>query len=385
MLGRHHSSRGIAKFFTFVLDCVYHSIDESVVSIGSQACLAAFISENSLDNPYPIEGDCRVTYQILVDGLYDGIHARINDNTARLYCARPNVVLNNSSFSNCLAVVNSAISTFYGSTGFYPATFCKGSQVRAFAQQQIFTAAIVYNWEFNASLWLSIVSPVPHDSCDYCVNKFSKYLSDFLPPDGNIMDYFRAECGGLDGPTDACLATDLITNARLGFLDCAGWDILFEGPVCTVENVNTVQALIPAPYYAFSQCAYHPATPFCSTISAYLGEIESQTNSLDCVACYTELSSNLQKLSVADSDDVCKSDVYSTDCLIYHADALKAFATCAGTSLNTDVVIPLVTIIPPSIDVTTTVSTTSTSTSTKGVTETGLIVVAFYIALLVFN
>ena len=369
---RNAESQG---FFETMMDCVYQG--GLVASIGSQACLSKFISDNATDNPYPIEGECRDTYQTLVDGI----------TTNNWNCSPENVAADNSDTADCLAhIIGGAIEAFYGSTGFYPKIFCTSAQVRAFARQNAFTALLLHIWESDSSLFAGVVQP--EGFCNFCVYELYMYLGT-LPSAGVEAEFMRTECESLDGPTDACLATEMITNARLAFSDCAGWDILFEGPVCTQENVNTVETLIPAPYYAFAQCAYYAATPFCSTIPAYLAAIEADTSSTDCVACYTEFGNSLIALAAADSSDACGSDLFSSDCLVYQADALTAFATCAGTILNTDAataVPPVTTIAPATTDAesaTTVVATTAAAdTTTKDATVGALFAVVVWVIVL---
>ena len=305
-------------FISSIYNCVY----DQATSIGSQACLAAFIDANATDNEFPITGTCRDAYQSLVDVLYSSINF-CSESTLE-FGATP------SQYAGCVSGFAYGLSFFQRDTGFIPFRMCSGAEVRyaALREPPVFLLIINSSWNLGG-----LVVALPHGNiCNYCYdNSFSDFIDDFVASPATLLE----ACSALDGPTDVCLSSTVIMNARKAFMQCAGYDILMTGDMCTAEGVAAVESLIPAPYYTFSQCAYFPETPFCSATQAYLDAIEADTNSVDCLACYTELQSDLTALAADDSDDVCGRDVFSHDCLVYQTDALTAFELCSGYTLST--------------------------------------------------
>ena len=226
--------------------------------------------------------------------------------------------------------MNTPLIYFHADTGLYPFRVCSAAEVRSIGLYEPTGFAHVLEFAWNLGAWWGGTPQNP--ACEFCY-AYPFFLDiDAYNPDDNIIE----ACLAPGGPTDLCLNTTMMIKARETFYQCAGYDILTSGNMCTAEGVATVESLIPAPYYTFAQCAYDPETPspFCSTIQAYLDEIEADTNSVDCLACYTKLQSDLITLAADDSDEVCGTDVFSDDCIAYQIDALAAFETCSGYTLN---------------------------------------------------
>lgn len=144
-------------------------------------------------------------------------------------------------------------------------------------------------------------------------------------------------CTNADGPTEICMQSTEMANARAKFEACAGYDILFEGPMCTAEQVDMVEALVPSPFYTFAHCEYNPQTLFCSAIAGYMQAISDLTDK-ECAACYSEFKEALSvRYALAESEltdvDVCAEDVLAEACLVYLTEALRNFETCAGKAM----------------------------------------------------
>ena len=341
------------------ISSIYNCIWNEDTTIGSQACLAAFIEENAGDNPHPItDGPCRDAYQALVDVWPDLVpdYCALND-----IPAGSNPIIDKAQgANNCLEDAlddTNAMSPmsvgFYGATGFFPFRMCTGAEVR----NGDFSAFIPFLT--GSGSWDGISG---ESACEFCYSRVA-YNGLQNPP---------SDCLGTSLTTDACLSTTFMINAQEAFLQCAGYDIFTVGNMCTANGIQAVEALIPAPYYTFAQCAYHPEIAFCSTTQAYLDQIEAETDSTDCLACYTELQADL--LALAETDNVCVDDLYSDECLAYQADALTAFETCSGFTLSTAVgtVAPSVTTSAPTdtttIEEATTVAATTTTKSSYAFT-----------------
>ena len=311
-------------FVSYIYNCVW----SAATTIGPQACLTAFIDENATDNPHPItNGSCRDAYQSLVDGWATGIPSNCPLNDI-LEGSNP---VKSDTLDDCvrLGIGDTQMTNFYRDTGFFPFVFCTNAEVRAYAAEDTFHWIIDYNWNEGAG-W----SPQGYSACDYCNTLMQAPLPTKASIEAGSDAALIAECLAIP-PTAACLASTIITNARKIYRDCAGQDILYQDPSCSADAIAVVESLIPAPYYTFAECAYNPAMPFCVTIQAYLDQIEADTSSVDCLACFTDLQSYLEALAANDTDDVCGTDVFSEECLEYQSDALTAFETCSGYTLNT--------------------------------------------------
>ena len=350
---------------------IFNCVIDNTTSPGAQACLAAFITDNATDNAYPITGACRAEYQTLVDTMWDDTQANC-----------PSVFPTDEPLdADCAGDLMPGFITFYLATGFFPEVLCTAADVRRYASEDAFGAILAYTWANGPAYglvvdWLST-------QCDVCYDQFNVDIDP--APAGNGDEGLIDECTNADGPTDTCLASSVMVDARSNFIACAGWDILFDGPVCTPENVATVQTLIPTPYYTFAQCAYHPSTSFCKTIQSYFDAIEADTKSVDCLACYTELRDAINAAATSDDGTVaCGDDVFADDCVAYQNEALMAFETCAGTIINTDssTAAPVTTTTAATTTTTTTeaAATTVAETTTKGAIAStsvaGLIVIA---------
>ena len=339
-------------FVSSIYNCVWN-----VDTIGAQACLAAFIDENAVDNAFPITGTCRDAYQTLVDSWITTVSAN---------CPLADILpgsnpVNSSNDDNCISEGhngNSDMSDFYDATGFFPFRMCTGAQVR---NGDI--ATFIDDSFKSVTTWDEIPG---YPICNFC---YTDVLNDFLPTAPQSVE---DACEGAGLTTDSCLSTTFMINAREAFLQCAGYDMLTTGDMCTSGGVAAVEALIPAPYYTFAQCAYHPDTAFCLTIQAYLDQIEADTDSTDCLACYTELQSDLVALAADDADEFCGEDLFSEECLAYQVDALTAFETCSGFTLSTAVgtVAPSVTTSAPTDDTITTKEATTATTTVAATTTT---------------
>ena len=328
---------------------IFNCVRDQTTSPGAQACLAAFIADNATDNAYPISGTCRAEYQTLVDAMWVGADD--------IEC--PSVYPTDDPLSDeCADHLIAGFRDFYLATGFYSQEMCTAAQVRAYAAHDAFKFILAFGWVVDGAdyedetFWDGTV-------CNVCYDKFYEDIGS--APTGLGNEGLVDECTDVDGPTDTCLASSIMIDARSNFVACAGWDILFEGPVCTPEGVATVQTLIPTPYYTFAQCAYHPSTSFCKTIQSYFDAIEADTNSVDCLACYTELRDAINTAATSDEGAVaCGDDVFADDCVAYQNEALMAFETCAGTIINTD--------SSTAAPVTTTTAATTTTTTTEAAT-----------------
>ena len=342
---------------------IYNSVLNEETTIGPQSCLAAFIDENALDNPHSItNGSCRDTYQMLVDSWA----AHINVSPTELNCPPGDILpgsipMNSESYRFCLLsglhFAASSTRDFYGVTGFFPFRMCTGEQVR----HGHFDLLMHEVW-YTMNTWIAFPE---YAACNVCYTSVISRLLNISPPD-NIKE----ACTATGGPTELCLSTTMMIKAREAFLKCAGYDVLATEGMCTADGVAAVEALYPSPYYTFSQCAYNPKTAICTTTSVYLDEIEYVTGSVDCLACYAELQSDL--IALAATENVCGGSVFSDACIAFNTDALAAFKLCSGFSLITISAAPLVaTTVGPFDDTTAmtlapTTGTTVASTTTKG-------------------
>ena len=292
-------------------------------TVGAQTCLSRFIEK------FDLPGDCRDVYQTLVNTWMNDGSGLVDD-----YNNCTGYPLESDGEIPWACLVNGAyngFSEFHDTTGFFPTYYlCSAAQVRKYIKQDPIGYALTSNWANGGQINNSYRIPFTFDHipCDVCyLNVFKGMLS------GVVLNYSHnpamVEACLADSNSDVCLNNTAMINARKVFADCAGYDILFEGPNCSQSHMEVVSAMIPSPYYTIAHCLYNPQASFCSTISGYLDYIESATNA-DCVACYTELQTDLLALA----DEVCQDDVRSDTCIVYMATALEAFARCSGFAIN---------------------------------------------------
>ena len=295
-------------FFSFVYNCLHNTND------GSQECLRRFIAENAAGNLFPITGDCRDVYQAFVR---ESVPYIPNCSQSELkFGAIPD------NYDCMIQIGDNAVDRFYQKLHLYPVKFCSAAEVRAYAKLGAFAASFVDLVTGSTNQWDQIKFGT---ACDFC------YINWFLYSALEVSERnpFYAECLT---PTDKCLGATVTMISREKFLQCAGYDILEPGPMCTPAHVAQTDMLIPSPYYTFTYCANNPTALFCKTVDAhYLTQIQAETN-IDCLACYTEFRADIEGLAV--DGNACETDVFSAACIDHLGDALIAFETCSGSILN---------------------------------------------------
>lgn len=301
-------------FVSDMYNCIYPQL------LGSEACLGNF---NVLNNSIIPAGDCREVYQSLVDSWYSTIPSNCSQKALHFGAIPDNV--------ECVLDGMSVSAFSAASRGVFPFTMCTGSQVRRYALAEAFRVIVGKKMSTRDVGWSSLTTP----ACNFCYESVFEPLIPDLAQLTQYGDNFLVyECTqAANNPTDACLNSSYLKEARLAFVNCAGYDILWDGNACTSQDITNVETLIPTPYYTFAKCAYFPDTPFCRTIQSYFAEILTNTGQ-DCVACYIELQQALEDYAAGDFAYVCETDVFATDCLAYNNQALMAFEKCAGKTIN---------------------------------------------------
>ena len=315
-----------------IMNYMYNCLHDANTRQGSQGCLAEFIAANAVENPFPItDGGCRDAYQTMFWRMvYDGSLGSSDE------CYGPELSEDDRVSFDCLTtgMILYMVDYFYDVTGFFADTFCSAAEVRARARarNENYFAAIVARIASTRNR--VTLTDGPCDSC-YTYDVFQKYIEE-LYDDESSYNYSSAleGCADPNGPTEICMQSTAMVNARRIFKACAGYDILFEGPMCSAEQVDMVEAMVPPPFFTIAHCAYKPQTPFCYAIGGYMDAIETATGT-DCSACYSEFKSELAALALADIDEVCTGNVLADDCLVYLVDALTHFESCSGHTIGT--------------------------------------------------
>ena len=299
-------------FLKSMINCLHYA-----ASPGPEICLSQFIAANALDNPYQIPvGDCRNEY-------YDFL-SNVGSNWASK-CGGADLTEDDKiSYSCAWNALANAMSDFNYYTGLFPGTLCSAAEVRARARNDEYFPAMVLGATKNARVEKSFAA------CDVCYGEYG--FQNYLPSiysDRLTNPLVYEGCQDPNGPTEACMQSRNMVNSLAQFEACAGYDIFFEGPMCSADQVDVVEAMEPTPFYTIAHCAYEPESPFCYTIGGYMEAIVSAT-SADCAACYSEFKDEVAALALADTDEVCTSNVLTDECLVYLVDALTHFESCSG-------------------------------------------------------
>ena len=295
---------------------IYNCLRDTNRRPGPQICLARFISDNAVGSTAPIpDGECADAYQTLVNTLSIVIPPNCLQSELTSEIPFPEY-----------ACVNSMIhgfQLFHDATSVYPVRLCTAAQVRQNALESDYELNVASLFKTFDFAWRNA-----NVACDLCYQD-QVFITPFSGLVQSPTERGLVEACSSDPAGDVCTSSLAIRNAQKKFQDCAGFDIMFKGPVCTSEQVAAVDDLVPKPYHVIVHCAYNPSTRFCKYIEPYMAHIESLT-SVDCVACYTELQTNV----AAFTGDVCAPNVFTNECTTHLADALAAFATCSGTLMN---------------------------------------------------
>ena len=283
---------------------------------GPEACLSRFVA--AAGSPIP-DGECRSEYQKLVDQFVtDSI------SSACQYLTEEDSI----PFGCVNGSMLNGLPAFYEATGLFPITLCSVSEVRSRAKDVDYFSLIV-----STVIGTNVGIQYGNGACDFCYgpNVIQADLLAFFSKSASNPAVFQG-CTDPNGPTDVCMQSTTMINARRRFEACAGHDILFEGPLCSAEQVSIVEAMVPTPFYTIAHCAYNPQTSFCRTIGGYMEAIATATGT-ECSACYSEFKDEVAAL--ADTDTGCTGNVFSDDCLMYLSEALIHFESCSGHTIKT--------------------------------------------------
>jgi hypothetical protein len=370
-------------------------------------CLIDWVADHPDPNPIPAIGDCRAAFQNFVTALsvfgtgdwFDGV-----DEFGGTLCSYDPENEKLTVPVDCLLanVVRTALNNFRIQSGSYVGGShqCPAVTVRKLSQKGIYATLMKRAIDSLGNPMLQRMGiAVPGSDgdggnalCYKCYSDFYMSLND-VAPDGQTYDELVTLCAEWVVNSATCLAATPVAQALADFKECSGgFDMMFTGPVCSATDVDEVQKLIPAPYFAFTHCAYNPTDSFCVTLDAYVDKIREESDS-SCVLCYIDYRVAVQD----DATDVAKiaactgtDGVYNAACKASSGTSLSNFYACSGYQLNT--VKPDTAPIPvmpvPAADTTAEETTTTaapvvetTKTATVAMTS-GLVLVATIAALL---
>lgn len=206
---------------------------------------------------------------------------------------------------------------------------CPASLIRARSHQLTYTSLVT-----TASVSASSGMTGTNALCNNCYQIFF----DLVRADFTADPILSTTCGA-DPHDPMCRDSSTIEKARDYFLNCAGYDIEFLGPVCTQSQVVNIEALNPAPYYVFMQCAFENSatTKFCNYIDSYIKHIGQMSNEA-CSDCYYDFYRDMltSEPAVSSCSSASGGSVWSQECIAAQAHALNNFRICSGTFMNVD-------------------------------------------------
>ncbi len=323
-----------------VLNCVSlttHSganwLDETVVT--PSECLSSWIKDHQSGSPIPSSGDCRDTYQDFVDcvavvnNLDEVDSCRYDTSSGSLdvteFCAMNHIV-------TCLSDFRESAGDYVGGQQ------CSAVTVRTLSNRDAYGQIV--SGAFNESGPLNpvadMLNPVidgGNGLCYYCYySMFNHLVSSDATSEGLDISCRR------DPLSDSCMQSTIVQNALAEFAVCSGgFQLIFDGPVCTWTDIEEVQQLIPSPYYTLSHCAFNPAESFCSTTGAYIAQIKAESDS-SCVLCYQDFfAAAMDEAKNAKLVSACTgpNGVWGQSCIVAVGVSLLEFEACAGYKLST--------------------------------------------------
>lgn len=310
-------------------------------------CMSNWIIKQPKVNAIPDSGRCRQSFEFFVQQLWqDSINQNFDFSKPPWDYLTETLTITDEFIQEIHAEYRGAT---WGFLGGYRENFLGGGQqcspktVRELASKGIF---------------VSIVSLVQADPFDFPVRRLLE-VGDFFDPDldgGNafcydcyhrfldiamdeVDDYYRNDYAELQevcaNPTsEECLRSGPIADALHNFRICAGYDILFQGPMCSATQVDAAAALFPSPYYMITQCAFNPTDPVCSTMDNYW-EVLNEPLDGGCMICYTELADEMSAFAEdASSRMACAENVEAPMCVAASSTPLLNFLGCSGFFLS---------------------------------------------------
>ena len=285
-------------------------------NLGKNECLTQFIQDHRESiHPIPLVGSCRYWIQSLVDSIHGA------STTGCSYVKETDFL---TIGGDCAAEIGVGLTDFQNNSGYsimYPQ--CSSDRVRHNGLQLTYKN-IVETYAKTNNRFATLT-----DLCDVCYINFQQYVVSGINGDDGLKEACE------DSSSHACAQSTTMLAAKQIFVHCAGHDIEFVGPVCTAEQTDMVEAMIPGPYYAMTHCQYNPNDVFCGHISEYLSTVSTRTND-SCGLCYSEYAQH----ALVDGDDdiaACSGEegVWSKACIAVQKEALLNFRVCAGVDLET--------------------------------------------------
>lgn len=175
----------------------------------------------------------------------------------------------------------------------------------------------------------------------------------------------------------SCANSQLFTGLRALFLSLSGYDIAFAGPLCTADQITSLNSgLEPTPFQLFLKCGLmasdYPAECSVPSLAQYNTQLVATVGE-ECSSCFTEmlaevalLASNETVMAVCDSP----ANFSSSACVVAMKDVAENYKNCTGFDLKTGELIEEVTTSSTS----TTTSPTDANDATRIIMSSGVIV-----------
>ncbi len=296
-------------------------------------CLTNWMAERqtATGNPIPQTGDCRVAFQNLVDEISD-LHTGFTDNCK---IVDGQMDLNDNCWVSKLNYgATGALDSFRTESGHYiGGQQCLSATVHNLANKGAYKKIVEGALGTTSDPTGGLFSPDidgGNGLCYGCYRLF--YAAVNIIPDTTGVVVACSE----DAYSAGCLKSTHIQNALAEFKKCSGgFDIMYDGGVCTAADIAEVQTLIPTPYDTLAGCAFDPTQSHCSTVNAYLVQVQAESTS-DCVVCYKDFyvtAKNMPAAAVAACTGA--NGIWSDDCKVAIQEAFYLFKTCSGFDMNT--------------------------------------------------
>jgi len=235
-------------------------------------------------------------------------------------------------FSNLKSMLSNPANTSFGPC----------NQVQKDCEITTNTAQILHPY-FKADEWTNYKADlsVKQAMCAGCYQRLMNnlqrdYASDFHY---GFTDDVRENCKA-DPTSHLCLGTPFMGELLADFKTCSGYDIRFQSPLCSADQIATVLTSVdPSPYELFVKCAVNGAgnSAVCtdSIVHQFLDQLLTITGN-DCSTCFQDFYADVQALA---ADDVVKAacsttTLYSDACKIAIASPIASFMECSGSDIT---------------------------------------------------
>ncbi len=359
------------------------------VALDGSLCVSEWIAAHQTGSPIPTVGDCRDTYQALVDAAIGNWHSiDCTFDATEGFDITDDCVQDELDHKFGSNPYYTPLSDFRRDAGFYlGGVQCKSVTVRTLSNKGAYSRLIagVFTTPNAIDNTEDLIVPDIDGGDGLCYSCYHNFATTLIASASDSVARGTNAACLVEANSVGCIESTEVMDALEEFKLCSGgFPMMFEGPVCTQADIDEVQQLIPAPYYTFAHCAFNAADPICATIPAYIAQIKADSDS-SCMVCYQDFYNKVtEDAELTENIAACTGTdgVYHKDCIAAESMALFNFKACSGFDLShtkAAAVVPIATTTTTAAPETTAAPTTTKAAamaSSAGITLIAALVMA---------